>query len=169
MQNQHPSRHRPAQPTNPSDSSTKGATTEVANAGPKEPAPVITAPTHPPAEPAPKGIEKPDDQARLSANAKSMHLRKGMNRVTADQLEQVLASSHGKSDADLAKQLAGMELIERFDSDRLAHSEADLPGAQSRLALVAQADSSAFLKPPAGQVTPSFNAKWWTSKSSGSS
>ena len=41
-----------------------------------------------------------------------------MNRVTVDQLEQVLASSHGKSDADLAKQLAGMELIERFDSDR---------------------------------------------------
>jgi VWFA-related protein len=149
------------QPNNRSEPSTNGAPTEVANAGPREPTRVITAPAHPPAEPEPKGTEKPDDQARLSANAKSIHLRKGMNRVTVDQLEQVLASSHGKSDADLAKQLVEMELIERFDSGRLAHSEADLPGAQSRLALVAQADSSAFLKPPAGQVplpsTPSVD------------
>ncbi len=140
------------QPNNRTKESTIATPTDVAGVGPRESTPVSPLPAHSPAALDPKSTEKPDDAARLSANAKLAHLRKGMNRVTVDQLEQVLTSSHGRSDADLAKQLAEMELIERFDSDRLAHSEADLPGAQSRLALVAEADSSAFLKPPAAQA-----------------
>ena len=140
------------QPNNRTKESTIGAPTDVAGLGPSESTPASPLPAHPPAALDPKSKEKPDDAARLSANAKLSHLRKGINRVTVDQLEQVLTSSHGRSDADLAKQLADIELVERFDSDRLAHSEADLPGAQSRLALVAQADSSAFLKPPDAQA-----------------
>jgi|GEM_PF-5494998 len=140
------------QPNNRAEAPTKGAPTEVADAGPRELTPVITAPGHPPSEPEPRGAEKPDDQAKPTANVKPIHLSEGMKRVTVDQLERVLASSHGRSDAELAKQLTEIDLIERFDSDRLAHSEADLLGPQSRLALVAQADSSAFLKPPAPQV-----------------
>jgi len=140
----------PATPTQPNNRTpAKGAPTDVAGVGTTEPAPVNTPPTHPSAASEPKSHEKPDDNAKVSANTKPLHIRKGMNRVTVDQLDQVLHSSHGRPDADLAKQLAEMELIERLDSDRLTHFEADLPGPQSKLALVAQADSSAFLRPPA--------------------
>ncbi|WP_348261206.1 VWA domain-containing protein [Telmatobacter sp. DSM 110680] len=137
------------QPSKRVEASTKGGSTDVAGAGLTDSTPVspLTA-----AALASKSTEKPDDGAKLSANAKPVHIRKGMNRVTVDQLEQILTSSHGRSDAELAKQLAEMELIERLDSDRLAHLDLDLPGAQSRQALVAQADSSAFLKPPAAQA-----------------
>jgi hypothetical protein len=69
-------------------------------------------------------------------------------KVTVEQLENALAASHGKPDADLAQQLLNMELTERLSTAKLAHLKADLPGTKSQEALVALADSSAFLDPP---------------------
>ena len=82
------------------------------------------------------------------ANAKPLHLHRGTNRVTLDQLEQFLAGAHAKSDAELAKQLAGLELTERIDSPTLLRLEADLPGDQSKQVIAAQTDLASFLKPP---------------------
>jgi hypothetical protein len=73
-------------------------------------------------------------------------------RVTVDQLEKVLAGAHGKPDAKVAKQLFDMELSERLSAVRLSRWEADLPGPESRQALVALADASAFLNPPAAEI-----------------
>jgi len=57
-----------------------------------------------------------------------------------------------QADADLARQLSGMELTERLSTTKLAHLESRLPGEKSKLALVALADSSVFLDPPAAEI-----------------
>jgi VWFA-related protein len=74
------------------------------------------------------------------------------SRVTVEQLQQVLAATKAKPDADLAKQLSGLELTERLSSASLARLQATLPGENSRQALVALADASAFLDPPAAEI-----------------
>jgi VWFA-related protein len=73
-------------------------------------------------------------------------------RVTVEQLEHVLAAAHGKPDVKLAKQLSDLELTERLSAAKLSRWEADSPGPESRQALVALADLSAFLDPPAAEI-----------------
>src|SRR5580658_8831835 len=73
-------------------------------------------------------------------------------RVTTDQLEKIVAADHGKQDAKVAQQLANLELSERLSASKLTRWEAGLPGPESRQALVALADSSAFLNPPPSEL-----------------
>jgi VWFA-related protein len=73
-------------------------------------------------------------------------------RVTVEQLERLLTADHGKQDAKVAQQLANLELSERLSAAKLTRWEADLPGPGSRQALVALADASAFLNPPAPEM-----------------
>ncbi len=73
-------------------------------------------------------------------------------KVTVAQLEQVLATAHGKPDTELAQQLSGMELTERLSSARLKSLSVDLSGDKARQALVILADSAAFLNPPAAEI-----------------
>lgn len=81
--------------------------------------------------------------------------------VSADQLEHVLAQSHGLSDTDLAAKLSDLELTEQFSSARVAHWRSNLAGPRSERALVALADRSIFLAPPAAEIpaapAPSFS------------
>ena len=72
--------------------------------------------------------------------------------VTADQLEQMLASNHGTSDAQAAAQLSDVVLSERLSTARLSRCEADLPGPRARQALRIIADMSAFLDLPAAEI-----------------
>ena len=76
----------------------------------------------------------------------------GIERVTVEQLEQALKSAGGTSDGESARQLAGMELTERLTSARLATLEVTLKGKKVRQALVALADESVFLAPPAAEI-----------------
>jgi len=73
-------------------------------------------------------------------------------RVTVEQLEHVLAAAHGKPDLKVAKQLSDLELSERLSAAKLSRWEADSPGPESRQALVALADLSVFLDPPAAEI-----------------
>ncbi len=73
-------------------------------------------------------------------------------RVTVDQLEKVLTAAHGKPDTKVAQQLTNLELSERLSAAKLTRWEADLPDPESRQALVALADASAFLDPPAAEI-----------------
>jgi VWFA-related protein len=76
-------------------------------------------------------------------------------RVTVAQLEQALTAAHTahKPDAEIARQIAGLELSERLTeatSNRLAaYLDA---GSQAALALQLLADQSAFLDPPASEL-----------------
>ncbi|MGA2653431.1 MAG: VWA domain-containing protein [Terracidiphilus sp.] len=74
--------------------------------------------------------------------------------VTVDQLEQVLVAQEAahRTDADIAQQLSGLELTERVSTARLARLKADLPGEKAQQALIALADSSVFLDPPATEI-----------------
>jgi hypothetical protein len=74
--------------------------------------------------------------------------------VTVEQLEQALAEAGAahRADADVAQQLSGMELTERLSTATLARLRAGLPGEKVRQALVALADSSQFLDPPAAEI-----------------
>jgi VWFA-related protein len=73
-------------------------------------------------------------------------------RVTVDELEQILDTANAEHDSDLAKQLAGLELAERLSSTRLSLWKDRLRGKKSIAALVALADESAFLDPPAAEI-----------------
>ncbi len=78
-------------------------------------------------------------------------------RVTVAQLEQVLviASAAHKSDADMVRQIDGMDLSERLTETTLDRLTAQLAlGAQAALALRLLADQSAFLNPPNSELPP---------------
>ncbi|MDE3200101.1 MAG: VWA domain-containing protein [Acidobacteriota bacterium] len=71
-------------------------------------------------------------------------------------LPQVCAHS---TDENCASQIADMELTERLSSAKLAELYATLPGEKSRQSLLALADESAILEPPAASIpaTPAPN------------
>jgi VWFA-related protein len=73
-------------------------------------------------------------------------------RVTVEELQQVLAATHGKQDVKLAQQLSELQLTERLSAARFSDLEAFLPGPESRRSLVVLADVSGFLDPPAAEV-----------------
>src|ERR1700735_2185123 len=72
--------------------------------------------------------------------------------VTLEKVDQLLIHAHGKPDAKVAKQLFNLELTERVNSARFTRWEAELPGPNSRQALVALADASAFLSLPPEEI-----------------
>jgi len=74
------------------------------------------------------------------------------NRLTVEQLEQLLAAAHGRRDVEIARQLSNLELTERLSSAKLSRWEADLPGPEARRSLVTLADESAFLDLPGAEI-----------------
>ena len=75
-----------------------------------------------------------------------------VSKIAVAQLEQALAAAQGKPDAEIAQQLAGLELTERLSSAKFAHLNAGLPGEKARQALMILADSAAFLAPPESEI-----------------
>ena len=73
-------------------------------------------------------------------------------RVTVYELQQILDAANQEHDGELAKQLTGLELRERLSSSQLSLWKDRLHGKNSRAALAALADESAFLDPPAAEV-----------------
>jgi VWFA-related protein len=73
-------------------------------------------------------------------------------RVTVTELEHVLSAARGSSDTEIARKLEDMELTERLSPAKLAHWRAGLPGEKAQQALLALADQSAFLDPPAADI-----------------
>ena len=72
--------------------------------------------------------------------------------VTVQQLEEVLNAAHGKSDREVAQRLSNLELTEQLSKAKLSSWSADLRGPKAREALVALADASVFLAPPAAEI-----------------
>ena len=72
--------------------------------------------------------------------------------ATVEDVQRILVEGKGKSDAEVARQLSGLELTERMSYARLKSLELSVPGPKSRLALVALADASVFLSPAAADV-----------------
>src|SRR6202167_6582842 len=76
-------------------------------------------------------------------------------RVTVAQLEQALTAAHTahRPDAEVARQIGGLELSERVTEASLNRLAAYLDaGSQAALALQLLADQSAFLDPPASEI-----------------
>jgi VWFA-related protein len=73
-------------------------------------------------------------------------------RVSVHELEQILDTANDEQDGELAKQLAGLGLGERLKSNLLSLWKNRLRGKKSIAALVALADESAFLDPPAAEI-----------------
>lgn len=69
-------------------------------------------------------------------------------RITVEQLEHTLTALQGKTDSEIARQIYGLELSERLSAAKLAQWEKELQGSESRQALVALTDQSAFFDPP---------------------
>ncbi len=74
-----------------------------------------------------------------------------VKRLTVEQLEQILQAAHDESDGALARRLSGLALTERLSEAQPAAWTSPLRGAKTRQALVALADASVFLNPPAGE------------------
>lgn len=84
-----------------------------------------------------------------------------LQSVAVEDLQRILAEDKGKPDAEVARQLSGLELTERMSHARLELLAQNVPGTKSRWALVALADASVFLDPPApdalSQSPPDLN------------
>lgn len=80
--------------------------------------------------------------------------------VSVNKLEHLLTQSRGLSDADLALKLSTLQLTERVSAAHLTHWRGTLAGPRSERALLALADRSRFLAPPASEIpsapAPSF-------------
>jgi hypothetical protein len=77
---------------------------------------------------------------------------KSATAATVEDVQRILAEDKSKPDAQVARQLSGLELTERMSSAKLKSLEQSAPGTKSRRALVALADASAFLSPAAADV-----------------
>jgi hypothetical protein len=75
-----------------------------------------------------------------------------LDPVSVQQLEKLLKTVHGMPDAKLATQLYAISLTERLSTARLTRLGAELQSPKARQALVALADASAFLTPPADEI-----------------
>ncbi len=73
-------------------------------------------------------------------------------KITVSQLERKVGADKFRTDSEATRELAGVELSERLSSARLEQLEAALPGERSRDALIAVADSSAFLDLPSDEI-----------------
>jgi hypothetical protein len=72
--------------------------------------------------------------------------------VSVQELDDLLASLHGKPDAKVAQQISDLQVTERISFARLARWEKESPGEHTHLELIKLADQSAFLNPPAADV-----------------
>jgi hypothetical protein len=72
--------------------------------------------------------------------------------VTIEQLRQELLAAQSKRDAEIAWELANLELTEQVSGAELASLQRSLKGTKSRDALLALADESAFVDPPATEI-----------------
>lgn len=72
--------------------------------------------------------------------------------VTVEQVEQLLAADRGQSDGKIAKEISGLQLTERASFARLARWQAEFPGKETRDALLALADASAFFDLPLAEI-----------------
>jgi VWFA-related protein len=75
--------------------------------------------------------------------------------ITVEQFEELLAGAGARQDAKIAQQLSELELTERLSTAKMAHLDSELPGAQSRQALVILADMAAFRNLPASELPSS--------------
>jgi VWFA-related protein len=73
-------------------------------------------------------------------------------KITVSELERTVASGKFKTDAETARDLAGLTLQERLSTARLEQLETMLPGDKSRDALIAVADAAAFVDLPASEM-----------------
>jgi hypothetical protein len=74
------------------------------------------------------------------------------SNVTAEELEHIVAVAVHQPDAEAAREISGLVLTERLSSARLARCLVDLPGPRAKDALLAVADTSAFLLPPRTEI-----------------
>ena len=72
--------------------------------------------------------------------------------LSVNQLDQLLTRLYGQNDGKIARRIAGVHLTERADAALIAKWQAHLAGDRSRKALMAVADASAFLAPPAPEI-----------------
>ncbi len=73
-------------------------------------------------------------------------------QLTVEQLEHVVAVLHAKSDRDLARELNGRHLTQRLTAAGFERLNLELPGKETREALLAIADEAAFLDLPAADL-----------------
>jgi hypothetical protein len=73
--------------------------------------------------------------------------------VSVAELKKIVPLDEKKRDSTAAKELSRLRLTERLSNANLTLLGAGLPGVRSREALVALADASAFLDPPAAEIS----------------
>jgi len=75
-----------------------------------------------------------------------------IQHLSVAQLEQMLEQDRRESESQLVLELSNLELTERMSSAKLSAWKSRLPGKKAWQALVALADASIFLAPPAAEI-----------------
>ena len=129
----------------PPDNNVHASTLSVADASVPGPQPKSTPSV------IPQTIEAREPSA-VPPNEESIRPGNEVNRVTVEQLEQILGTAHGRPDSEVARQLSKLELTERLSNVKFAHLEEELSGNQARQALRGRADLSSFLSLPSAEL-----------------
>jgi hypothetical protein len=90
----------------------------------------------------------------VAAGASSSGNPADHKKITVGELQRTISMSQGKTDAELAQQLSGLDLVECLSTGRLSRLSASLPGDKSREVLLLLADQSALLDPPDDEIAP---------------
>lgn len=72
--------------------------------------------------------------------------------VSVARLMEIVANAKGKDNSESAREIDHLRLTERLSSAKLAALSAALPETKSKNALMAVADASVFLEPPANEI-----------------
>jgi VWFA-related protein len=130
---------------NPPDNNVRASTLTVADTFVPGSAPKSTPSVIPPTGEA-------REISAASPNEKPIHPWNEVNRVTVEQLEQILGMAHGRPDSEVARQLSKLELTERLSNVKFAYLDGELSGNQAKQALRGRADLSSFLSLPSAEL-----------------
>jgi hypothetical protein len=75
-----------------------------------------------------------------------------IEQASIDQLEKMVITARGKRDKEVAQQISPFHLTQRLSPTRFEKLNSELPGKESRQALLAMADESAFLDLPSAEL-----------------
>jgi hypothetical protein len=75
-----------------------------------------------------------------------------IEQASIDQLEKMVTMAHGKRDKEVAQQISPFHLTQRLRPARFEKLSSELPGKESRQALLAMSDESAFLDLPSADL-----------------
>ena len=95
---------------------------------------------------------EPKNEKAVIVQGPAFEKQSDLRLVSVAQLTEIVGQAKSRRDAEAAKEIEHLKLTERLSSPKLVTLSAQLPGPQSKAALMAVGDASVFLNPPLDEI-----------------